>query len=76
MGEMRKAALRGLPFVVFCEVGFCGDKESRTPDLCSAIATLYQLSYIPEVKERFWSAKIQGANDVCKHFVCNPHLVK
>ncbi len=49
---MRKAALRGLPVVASCEVGFCGDKESRTPDLCSAIATLYQLSYIPKVKEQ------------------------
>ncbi len=26
-----------------------GAKESRTPDLCSAIAALYQLSYGPRV---------------------------
>ena len=25
----------------------CGDKGSRTPDLCGAIAALYQLSYVP-----------------------------
>ena len=27
--------------------GFCGAKESRTPDLLNAIQALYQLSYSP-----------------------------
>ena len=30
----------------------CGAKEIRTPDLCSAIAALYQLSYSPEAPAR------------------------
>lgn len=33
---------------------FGGGKESRTPDLCTASATLYQLSYTPtNLKEVF-----------------------
>ena len=45
-------------------VSCCGPKEARTPDLCNAIAALYQLSYGPTaaqistlttfVNTRFW----------------------
>ena len=34
-----------------------GDDEIRTHDLCSAIAALSQLSYIPEVETTVWSRK-------------------
>ena len=32
-----------------------GGKEGRTPDLCNAIATLYQLSYTPKGHTRYYT---------------------
>ena len=40
----------------------CGDKEIRTPDLCSAIATLYQLSYIPTLGSQKYKVNLMFAS--------------
>ncbi len=40
-----------------------GDKGIRTPDLCSAIAALYQLSYIPTRGRGVYLAGFSGYGD-------------
>ena len=45
--EMRKA----LEIQGFLVLVFIGVEGSRTPDLCSAIAALYQLSYYPDARK-------------------------
>ena len=44
---METRPLKMVSFTLNLLIG--GDKGIRTPDLCSAIAALYQLSYIPKL---------------------------
>ena len=64
-GEYRKVSIKHIllavkfldikkpPKTVAFKTG--GGKEGRTPDLCNAIATLYQLSYTPKGHEGYYT---------------------
>ncbi len=49
---MQKIPSKSLQMSFFDGISNCGAKRSRTADLCSAIAALYQLSYSPRLRPR------------------------